>query len=1082
MMQFRSTAMSFGPSILTQSPLVSGEVGVAYNQQLQGTSGDPPYTWSLNSGAFPTGLSLSPIGVISGTPSVATSTTPVVLLTDSAGGHATRAYLITTVAAVTITTSSPLPAVNQGSAYSQPLAAANGVTPYVWSLLSQTGSNTWSVSSSGVVTATPLIAETDTITVQVNDALGGIASKTFSITVNSNLAATPTFSPAGGTYSSAQTVTISCTTPSSTIYYTTDGTTPTTGSPVYSSPITVSTTETVQAIATAAGFSQSNVGSATYTISSGGGALVILNPSVLPAAQQGFQYQLALPVVLGTAPYTGSLISQTGANAGVWSLSTTGLLAGTPTASGTDTITVSFNDSASNTTGNVAFTVHTSAVGGTLTSSVGSTYTAPAATPGGNYALPLNGLVSGGMPPYAWKAGSGSVVGTSGTSWQSETSFNSLQGQPATGTSGTDSVAMVCTDSLGATVSITFSIPISATLAWQGIIPGTTSGQPLPQAMVGNAYGTTYLGHVLVAAGGSGSGYTFSSVSGLPPGLGITGNIITGTPTAAGTYNWAIKVTDSSSNTATYTFSIIVSPSLNTSPPSWCTGSGKAFYVKSGRMYDWTGAPYIGYGLNINHADQNWHSGSLASPNGLAATRSNIARMFLTQYYFSWSTMAGYIDDVTSYGAVCIVTLAANNGNFGTTPGAHTYGENANNQFADCLYQIYQGSSTLVPRNDAIFLCLANEFGSYGSTAMQNQWAAVGLSASNVPNISVASVSGTTITLASSVTGSSNPFANSCVGLIQGGTGGTQFVYITGTGGSSGAWTVTSYSSLTSSTGGTLVGGGIGVARAMGLTCPIWVDAGSDPYISSQLPQFQAILASDPLGNVLFDVHYYNNTIANAVAITGITKANPGVISFDCPSVFMGGQNANPMDEGSGNVTTFWNNFVVYGVQGMTQMNSAVISSQSPTAGSGGSYTQNTGINTSGYGTYTGGGWLVPTSNGHIYYQYQAANNAAIGNLGVCVWVGEFGPPTPPLQQTYSNWCPVGFKAQAAINNLMGYVYWAMDDNGETYPSQGAFCITQLNAVGVYQKPTDLVWHGADIVLHPTYGITALSLPPSALI
>lgn len=81
-------------------------------------------------------------------------------------------------------------------------------------------------------------------------------------------AATPTFSPAAGTYSSAQSVTISCATSAPTIYYTTDGSTPTTSSAVYSSAITVSSSETIKAIATATGYTQSAVGSAAYVISS----------------------------------------------------------------------------------------------------------------------------------------------------------------------------------------------------------------------------------------------------------------------------------------------------------------------------------------------------------------------------------------------------------------------------------------------------------------------------------------------------------------------------------------------------------------------------------------------------------------------------------------------------------------------------------------------------------------------------------------------------------------------------------------------------------------------------------------------
>ena len=80
------------------------------------------------------------------------------------------------------------------------------------------------------------------------------------------VAATPTFSPAAGTYSSAQTVTISTATPSATIYYTTNGTTPTTNSTIYSGAIIVSASARVEAIATTNSLSTSAVGSAAYKI------------------------------------------------------------------------------------------------------------------------------------------------------------------------------------------------------------------------------------------------------------------------------------------------------------------------------------------------------------------------------------------------------------------------------------------------------------------------------------------------------------------------------------------------------------------------------------------------------------------------------------------------------------------------------------------------------------------------------------------------------------------------------------------------------------------------------------------------
>jgi Domain of unknown function (DUF1929)/Legume lectin domain/Chitobiase/beta-hexosaminidase C-terminal domain/PKD domain len=78
--------------------------------------------------------------------------------------------------------------------------------------------------------------------------------------------ATPTFLPVGGSYSSTQNVAISTTTSSSTIYYTTNGNPPTTGSAVYSTPISVATSETLKALAVKSGSTNSAVGSASYTI------------------------------------------------------------------------------------------------------------------------------------------------------------------------------------------------------------------------------------------------------------------------------------------------------------------------------------------------------------------------------------------------------------------------------------------------------------------------------------------------------------------------------------------------------------------------------------------------------------------------------------------------------------------------------------------------------------------------------------------------------------------------------------------------------------------------------------------------
>ncbi len=78
--------------------------------------------------------------------------------------------------------------------------------------------------------------------------------------------ATPAFDPVPGTYTSAQSVTMSCATAGATTRYTLDGATPTEGSPLYSSPVSISQTTTLKAKAFKSGWNSSGVASGTYTI------------------------------------------------------------------------------------------------------------------------------------------------------------------------------------------------------------------------------------------------------------------------------------------------------------------------------------------------------------------------------------------------------------------------------------------------------------------------------------------------------------------------------------------------------------------------------------------------------------------------------------------------------------------------------------------------------------------------------------------------------------------------------------------------------------------------------------------------
>jgi hypothetical protein len=99
--------------------------------------------------------------------------------------------------------------------------------------------------------------------------------------------ATPTFSVAPGSYTSVQTETISDATDGATIYYTTDGTTPTTASMVYAGQFFVESTETVQAVAVASGCYTSSLATAAYTVTLPLSATVFVTPftSAVPENQ-----------------------------------------------------------------------------------------------------------------------------------------------------------------------------------------------------------------------------------------------------------------------------------------------------------------------------------------------------------------------------------------------------------------------------------------------------------------------------------------------------------------------------------------------------------------------------------------------------------------------------------------------------------------------------------------------------------------------------------------------------------------------------------------------------------------------------
>lgn len=161
------------------------------------------------------------------------------------------------------------------------------------------------------------------------------------------LADSPTFTPIPGTYIGNQTVTIDDTTPGSTIYFTTDGSAPTSSSPAYSGPFTVSKSGVVQSIATAAGFADSPVAIATYTINPAPNFTIGANMSALTIASGG-QGSIGLTVT----PQNGFRAAVTFACAGLPAGATCAFNPSTVTPNGTNgattTLTIAASASASN--------------------------------------------------------------------------------------------------------------------------------------------------------------------------------------------------------------------------------------------------------------------------------------------------------------------------------------------------------------------------------------------------------------------------------------------------------------------------------------------------------------------------------------------------------------------------------------------------------------------------------------------------------------------------------------------------------------------------------------------------------------
>jgi hypothetical protein len=180
--QATSITISAGVSTTFAAP-PAGQVGVAYADTLTATGGTAPYTWSVNAGSLPPGITLTSAGVLAGTPTTAGSYSFSVNVIDQNNGIATASVTLVVGNSLSLTFAAP-PAGQVAVAYTDTLTAAGGTTPYTWSVSAGSlPAGLTLTASTGVVAGTPTTAGTFSFTVKVTDATSLTATKATSITI-----------------------------------------------------------------------------------------------------------------------------------------------------------------------------------------------------------------------------------------------------------------------------------------------------------------------------------------------------------------------------------------------------------------------------------------------------------------------------------------------------------------------------------------------------------------------------------------------------------------------------------------------------------------------------------------------------------------------------------------------------------------------------------------------------------------------------------------------------------------------------------------------------------------------------------
>ena len=491
-------------------------------------------TWSLNGAGTLTSVTSTSVVYTAPSGVSAAAATSIVATPVKNTLYAAAVEILLEPAPVITTLTLPNGTIN--ISYSTQLSASGGTIPFTWSIASGTLPAGLSLSSAGVISGTPTTVGTSTFIVKATDAatIPLSSSQTLTLVVNAptlKITATSLANEVvGKTYSTQLTLTGGVA-PYTWSVASGGGTLPTgvtlsaagvlSGTPAssgfYSFTAEVTDTEPSPQVATKV---------LTFTVYN---ALAITTTSLPGGSLHNVYATTTLQFTGGTTPVTWSLAS--GSLPAGLSLSTAGVISGTPTATGTSTFTVQLADSSipqQVVTATYSITIVLSTLAITTTS-------LPQGTVGTAYSASL--LYSGGNPPVTWAlaGGSGPLPANLAIS-----SAGVISGTPTT--AGTYPITVQATDTTPASVTQALSITIVA------LAPLTISTTTVPAGNIGTAYSTTF-----VATGGA-VPYTWSIASGtLPQGLSLAGStgVLSGTPLNAGSFVFTVQVKDSEATPVT---------------------------------------------------------------------------------------------------------------------------------------------------------------------------------------------------------------------------------------------------------------------------------------------------------------------------------------------------------------------------------------------------------------------------------------------------------------------------------------------------------------------------------------------------